>query len=170
MKRKIIFTIMSVILIVLDQLSKSWIVANLKGKENIVWIKGVFELEYLENTGAAFSSFMGKQGFLIGLTSLILAFAVFEFIRVPKDKKYGIMEFAFALLISGAIGNLIDRVKQNYVVDFLYFVPINFPRFNVADIYVTCSAILIGVLFIFVYKDEETDFLFKFKKEKKAEE
>ena len=158
------YSIFAILLVALDQIGKAHIVKYLKGHENIVWIKNVFELEYLENTGAAFSSFMGKQGFLITLTVLVLAFCIFEFLRIPDGKHFGGLRFAFLLLIAGAIGNMIDRVKQGYVVDFFYFVPINFPRFNVADIYVTCSVPLLIILMFFFYKDEETEFLFKFKK------
>ena len=164
MKRKIIFAFSAIILVVLDQLSKAWIVANLKGHDNIIWIKNIFELEYLENDGAAFSSFSGKQGFLLVLTAFILLAVIVEFVRTPSDKRYIPLECAFILLISGAVGNMIDRVKQGYVVDFFYFVPINFPRFNVADCYVTVSAIFLCILILFVYKEEETAFLFRFKK------
>jgi len=160
----ILYTVIAALMIILDQVTKSFAVNNLKGKENIVWIKNVFELEYLENTGAAFSSFMGKQGFLIGLTSLVLLFCIYEFARIPQGKRFVWLRISFLLLIAGAIGNMIDRVKQGYVVDFFYFVPINFPRFNVADIYVTCSVPLLIIVMFFYYKEEETEFLFKFKK------
>ena len=63
------------------------------------------------------------------------------------------------LIFSGAIGNFIDRVRQQYVVDFIYFSPIDFPVFNVADIYVTVGCALMVVLFLFYYKDEELGFL-----------
>lgn len=169
MKRKITFTVLAIILIVLDQWSKAWMVANLKGHENIVWIKNAFELEYLENTGAAFSSFSGKQIFLLILTSIILIGVIVEFIRTPDEKKYNWMHFCFTLLAAGAVGNMIDRVKQGYVVDFFYFVPINFPRFNVADCYITCAAILLCVLVLFVYKEEDCAYLFSFKKEKECD-
>lgn len=166
MKKKLIYLAVALVIVVLDQLSKAWIVLNLKGHDNIVFIKNVFELEYLENRGAAFSSFLGKQAFLIILTSLILIFAIIEFIRIPATKRYGWLHLAFSFLISGAIGNLIDRVRQGYVVDFFYFVPINFPRFNVADIFITICVPMFVILLFFVYKDEEVEFLFKFKKEK----
>ena len=162
--RYILYIIASALLVFLDQFTKAIIVRDLKGKENIVWIKNVFELEYLENTGAAFSSFMGKQGFLITLTVFVMALCIFEFVRIPDSKRFFLLKFTGLLLISGAIGNLIDRIKQGYVVDFFYFVPINFPRFNVADIYVTVSMFLLIVLIVFYYKDEELEFLFKFKK------
>lgn len=164
MKTKIKYIILGIIIIIADQISKLWIVNNLKGKENIVWIKNVFELEYLENRGAAFSSFNGMQVFLVIFTILVIGFAIFEFVRIPAEKRYAWLHVAFAFLISGALGNLIDRVKQGYVVDFFYFVPINFPRFNVADIFITVSVPILFILLFFVYKDEETEFLFKFKK------
>ena len=63
------------------------------------------------------------------------------------------------LLGAGAVGNLIDRMVQSYVVDFLYFKLIDFPIFNVADCYVTAGAILLAILILFVYKDEELGFL-----------
>lgn len=162
--KKLIYLIYAAILVFIDQITKYWIVANLKGKENIVIIKKVFELEYVENDGAAFSSFSGKQVFLLILTVVILAFVIFEFIRIPEGKKYIPLRITFMLLVAGAIGNMIDRVKQGYVVDFFYFVPINFPRFNVADIFITVAAIMIGWVFIFIYKEEDTAFLFNFKK------
>ena len=163
-KSKLYYLLSIIVLILLDLWSKNWIVNNLKGKENIVWIKNVFELEYLENTGAAFSSFLGKQGFLITLTAFVLAFCLVKFFMIPEGKRFIPLNIAFTLLIAGAIGNMIDRIKQGFVVDFFYFVPINFPRFNVADIYITLSVPLLFILLFFVYKDEEVDFLFKFKK------
>lgn len=160
----ILYAVLALLMVALDQLSKAHIVKILKGKENIVWIKNVFELEYLENTGAAFSSFTGKQGFLLTLTSIVLLFCIVEFLRIPVGKRYAGLRISFLLIIAGAIGNMIDRVKQGYVVDFFYFVPVNFPRFNVADIFVTVSVPLLFILLFFVYKDEETEFLFNFKK------
>ena len=157
--KKLIYLLAAVLLIVIDQASKFWIAANLKGRENIVLIKKIFELEYVENDGAAFSSFSGKQAFLLVLTLFILAFVIFEFIRTPNDKKFIPLNITFTLLVSGAIGNMIDRVKQGYVVDFFYFVPINFPRFNVADIYITCATIILMLLVLFYYKADE-DFAF----------
>ena len=160
----VIYAVLAIALVALDQVTKILAQSALKGNPNAVIIKNVFELEYLENTGAAFSSFLGKQGFLIVLTSLVLIGCIIEFLRIPAEKRYFGLRISFLLLISGAIGNLIDRVRQGYVIDFFYFVPVNFPRFNVADIYVTVSVVLLIVLVLWVYKEEETEFLFKFKK------
>lgn len=160
----VIYALAAVLMVFIDQISKNAIVKNLKGKENLVLINKVFELEYVENDGAAFSSFAGKQGFLLLVTVLILLAFAIEFVRIPEGKRYTLMRIDFVMIIAGAVGNMIDRVKQGYVVDFFYFVPINFPRFNVADIYVTLAMVLLIVLIFAYYKDEEIEFLFKFKK------
>ena len=64
-----------------------------------------------------------------------------------------------SLIAAGAIGNMIDRIRFDYVVDFIYFVLINFPIFNVADIYVTVSTVALVVLLLFVYKENDLNFI-----------
>ncbi|MBP5660378.1 MAG: signal peptidase II [Lachnospiraceae bacterium] len=159
-----IYFLICALLVAVDQISKYFAVINLKGRENAVWIKNVFELQYVENDGAAFSSFSGKQGFLLAVTIAVMLFVIFEFVRIPDGKRYMWLRIDFLMIVAGALGNMIDRVRQGYVVDFFYFVPINFPRFNVADIYVTLAMPLLIILLFFVYKDNETEFLFKFRK------
>lgn len=159
-----IYFLICALMVAVDQISKYFAVINLKGRENAVWIKNVFELEYVENDGAAFSSFSGKQGFLLVVTIAVMLFVIFEFVRIPDGKRYAWLRIDFLMIVAGALGNMIDRIRQGYVVDFFYFVPINFPRFNVADIYVTLAMPLLIILLFFVYKDNETEFLFKFRK------
>ena len=81
------------------------------------------------------------------------------------EKKYIPLKILCGMITAGGIGNLIDRVRLNYVVDFIYFSLIDFPVFNVADIYVTTSMILLLILVFFYYKDEDFQFL-KWKREK----
>ncbi|WMC93178.1 signal peptidase II [Kineothrix sp. MB12-C1] len=154
------------ILLFLDQLTKLLATNHLKGQANYSLIPNILEFTYLENTGAAFSSFLGKQGFLISLTTVVLFFLLWKYLTIPEGKRFFLMRTAFLLLISGGIGNLIDRVKNGFVVDFIYFVPIDFPRFNVADCYVSIGMALLCIISFFYYKDEELDFLFKNKKTK----
>ena len=78
---------------------------------------------------------------------------------MPADKKYNYLFFTIIFLTSGAIGNFIDRIRFAYVRDFIYFELIDFPVFNVADIYVTLSVITLIILIFFVYKDEDFEFL-----------
>lgn len=120
-------------------------------------------LTYLRNNGSAFGMFSGKINAFLVLTVIIVAVITYIVIRMPVTKRYLPMYIVCTMLISGAIGNLIDRVRFGYVRDFIYFKLINFPVFNVADCYVTISVAIFIVLILFVYKENEFDFL-SFKK------
>ena len=85
-------------------------------------------------------------------------------IPIPAIKKYVYIDYILIFFIAGAIGNFIDRVTNQYVIDFLYFKLINFPIFNVADIYVTCAAFAMFILGIFYYKEEDFEIIFPSKK------
>jgi len=166
-KLQIFIGMISVLMLVaLDQFVKNLVVLSLKGKESIVIIKGVFEFEYLENRGAAFSILQGQRSIFIILTIFVVAFIAWEFIRIPQDKKYLFLRITFILVLSGAIGNVIDRIVNQYVVDFIYFSLINFPHFNLADSYMTIAVALLIILTLFYYKEDELDFLFHFKSKK----
>ncbi len=146
------------VLIFLDQLSKSVVNTYLKGQEAIVLIPGVFELRYLENRGAAFGILQNKQWFFLAISIAFFVFAIILLVWIPTYKKYRLLRFTLVLLAAGAFGNFIDRAFLGYVVDFLYFVYINFPIFNVADCYVSVGTALLVILVMFYYKDEELDF------------
>ena len=84
---------------------------------------------------------------------------------MPDDKKYKVLHALLSMIAAGAIGNMIDRMRLDYVVDFIYFVLINFPIFNVADIYVSLSTVALVILLLFYYKDSDLSFIsFKQKK------
>ena len=156
--------LISIILIAVDQLTKIMAFNNLQ-KGPFVIIDGVFELRYTSNYGAAWGILSGQRIFFIIITIVICAVITFLFAKTPHTKKYLPLMTCELLAASGAIGNFIDRVLLGYVRDFLYFSLINFPIFNIADCYVVISAILLCVLVLFVYKDEDFDFLKKNKKE-----
>ena len=161
-----IFGLAGVILLtILDQLTKYLAVIHLAGKEAFVLIPGVFELRYLENRGAAFGILQNKQIFFILLTLLYVCIAVWIYFRIPREKKYYLLHSITIILTAGALGNFIDRLVNGYVVDFFYFSLIDFPIFNVADIYVTAAVILLIIALFFVYKEEDLTFLSKKKKE-----
>ena len=163
--KRILDIILVLGLLILDQVSEALAVANLKEAAAIPIIKNVFELQYLENHGAAFGSMQGKQIFLQGFTIIVLILLLFIYIKMPADKRYNPLKLTTILLFAGAIGNMIDRVIQGYVVDFFYFKLIDFPIFNVADCYVTVAAFLLVFLILFVYKEEDLDFISKKKEE-----
>ena len=147
------------ILIGIDQGSKLIASLHLKDKSSIPIIKNVFELEYLENKGAAFGIFQGKQLFLILFTGVIILALFWGYTKLPLNKRFLPLRICLLLIIAGAICNLIDRIAYQYVVDFLYFKLIQFPIFNIADCYVTISAVVMILLVLFYYKDEDFSFI-----------
>ncbi|MBQ6551315.1 MAG: signal peptidase II [Lachnospiraceae bacterium] len=147
-----------VIFVVLDQLTKGWAVRTLQGNADIEVIKGVFSFHYLENTGMAFGLLKNQQLFFYIMTAVILAAVCWFFVKTPPEKRYLPLLLFYTMIAGGAIGNLIDRALNQYVVDFLYVSAIDFPVFNVADCFVTVGCILLMIWFIFVYKDEELSF------------
>lgn len=156
-KRSLILRFLTgfIILTGLDQWTKGLVTASLKGNEPVVVLEGVFEFYYSENRGAAFGMLQEKQIFFFLIGILVLAAIAYMIWRMPDDKKYRPLAVCLMLVGAGAVGNMIDRVTQGYVVDFLYFKLINFPIFNVADCYVTVAAFLLVLLVMFYYSDED---------------
>lgn len=149
-----LFIIYMAVLVIFDQITKL-IARTTLSAGDIDIIPGVLQLHLLYNTGAAFSILTGKTIVFYVLTPVIAAVIIYFFIRLPFEKKYLPMSFVLTSLVAGAAGNYIDRLVFSKVTDFIYFSIINFPVFNVADIYVTISVIVLLVLILFYYKDEE---------------
>ena len=147
------------LLVLFDQATKYLAVRHLKNQPPISVIPDVFELYYLENHGAAFGILQGQKVFLIAVTAITMILLAYLYIRIPEAKHYFYIRAIILLLISGAIGNFIDRCLHDYVIDFFYFKFIDFPVFNVADIYVSIAAVLLVLLFCFYFKEEDIDFL-----------
>lgn len=158
-KRLVLDLILFILLVLIDQGTKYLAVLHLKDHAPMPIIDGVFELHYLENRGAAFGMLQNQKVFFIFIAVVILAAICYVLFRMPDGGRYRSMNLFCVLIASGAVGNMIDRFRCDYVVDFLYFVLIRFPIFNVADIYVTCATILLAIFLLFVYKDEELRFL-----------
>lgn len=150
----------------LDQWTKHLAVLHLKGQKDVILLPGIFQLQYLENRGAAFGILQGQQWIFLLLTIIYMVIAVWIYFRIPREKKYFALHAVAVVLTAGALGNFIDRTSQGYVVDFFYFSLIDFPIFNVADIYVVLSFIVLIICILFVYKDEDFAFLSLKKKEK----
>ena len=151
--------LMIVGLITLDQYTKYLAVIHLKDKPAYNILSGVLELNYLENQGAAFGMLPNQKVFFIFVAIVILSVVGYVLYKMPDKKKYTKLHFLFSLIVAGAIGNMIDRIRYDYVVDFIYFVRLNFPIFNVADIYVSVGTAVLVVLMLFYYKDEELNHL-----------
>ena len=146
-------------LVLLDQGTKYLAIRYLKGTSGISLIDNVLNLRYLENRGMAFGLLQNKILFLV-LTCIVFFVAIiYLFIKAPATVYYRPLLYTAAIVFAGAMGNFIDRVFRGYVVDFIYFSLIDFPTFNVADIYVTCGITVMVFLMFFRYK-EENDFDF----------
>ena len=162
-KRKWIFVgidiIVCFLLIWIDQYTKQLAVLHLKDQPSYSIVDGVFELNYLENRGAAFGMLQNQKGFFLLISAIVLIAIAYILIKIPDNRKYNILHILLVLIASGAIGNMIDRIRLEYVVDFFYFVLINFPIFNMADIYVSVACVLLAIVMLFVYKDEDLEFL-----------
>ncbi len=154
------------LLIAIDQFTK-YLATSLMETGPIALIDGVFELQYLENRGAAFGILQNKQWVFLVIGVVLIIFITVFFLRLPKTKRFVALKICLIFIVAGAIGNMIDRVLLNYVIDFLYFSLINFPIFNVADIYVSCATVLLGVLILFYYKEDEFDLILGLKSKKK---
>ena len=157
------------ILVGLDQWTKGLAVKHLMNQPPFVIWDGVFELLYSENRGAAFGMMQGKQFFFFLIALVVLAAVVYLLWKMPVTERYMPMAVCLMMVSAGAVGNMIDRIGQGYVVDFLYFKLINFPIFNVADCYVTISAFLLILLVFFYYREEEMACFSLHKKEEKSE-
>jgi signal peptidase II len=128
------------LVLLLDQITKLAVRRCLLPGESFPIIRGIFHLSYVQNPGAAFGILKYQTGLFIGITALVVAAIIFYAPRVDQ----GLLSLALSLELGGALGNLIDRLRFGYVVDFLDFRI--WPVFNVADM-----AIVIGVGLIFLY-------------------
>lgn len=139
--RKFRYLIIAVVIII-DQLSKYVVSTKMYVSESFSVIEGFINITYVQNRGAAFSTFTGKELLLTVLPLLCILFSIW-YLEYKKDAHYTLMA-ALILIISGGMGNLIDRVRLGYVIDMLDF---HFwPVFNVADI-----AICLGSIFVIIY-------------------
>ena len=146
--------------VLLDQFTKYLAITRLKGEEPFILLKGVFQFEYLENRGAAFGLFQDQRMFFFISVAVICAVVIWFYLKVPMERRFLPLRICAGLIVAGAFGNCIDRVRLNYVVDFFYFKLIDFPIFNVADIYVTVSTFALVVLLFFYYKEEDFERIF----------
>ena len=143
------------VLVLIDQITKHLAVLRLKGNGPFVLIPDVFELHYLENQGAAFGILQGMRWFFLIITAAIVVLIAYIYVKMPASKRFRFLRVLLVFIAAGAVGNVIDRIRQGYVVDFFYFCLIDFPIFNVADIYVTCAGILLVFAILFYYKDDD---------------
>jgi len=145
--------------VVLDQVTKYLVVANIPLYSQVEAIPGLFHLTYVQNTGAAFSAFQGMQWLFAIVFAVFTAAIIWEF----STNKMGfttLERWCVTAIWAGGLGNMIDRIRMGYVVDMIEVEFIRFPVFNVADCFITCGCIALIIHLIFFnksfWKDEKT--------------
>lgn len=130
--------------VAVDQFTKYLTVLFIPLQESIPLIPGLLQLTYVQNDGAAFSSFPGRQGMFFLIFLVFTGIMLFEYFKKPLA--FTTFErWCIAAIYGGGLGNMVDRLKMGYVVDMLETTFMEFPVFNVADIFITCGCVLIGV-------------------------
>ena len=136
----------------LDQWTKALTLARIPLYGHVPVIDGLFHLTYVQNTGAAFSSFEGMQWLFALIFAVFTIWLLWEF----SGKRLPFKPLDRALIVAiyaGGLGNMIDRLRLGFVVDMIEVDFINFPVFNVADCFITCGCILLLLHLIFFNKE-----------------
>lgn len=153
---QVITLLIIALFVAIDQLIKLLVIEHLKPIGSLPLIDGIIRLKYAENTGAAFGSFREKT-FFLSIFTLILIIIGIAYLLLKKRK----LDFEYVcitLIISGGLGNLIDRVFRGFVVDYIEPLFIDFAIFNFADILVTCSCIALAIWMIYdVYRESKKE-------------
>ena len=141
------------IIAILDQTAKIFAAGLLPSVKTIPLIKDVFHLTYVENTGAGFGAFSEYTWILTALTLIvIIAVVTYMVVKRPKNR----LEIAaLTFMMGGAVGNVVDRIRLGYVIDFFDLRLIDFPVFNVADCFITVGAVIFAVYVIFFSDKKE---------------
>lgn len=161
-KRGVMLTIDAIIILLLflaDQYTKQLAAARLKNRPAYVLIDGVLELQYLENRGSAFGMLQNQKFFILFVGVVFMLVILFFLLKLPEKKKYNIVHILLSVIVAGGLGNMADRIRLDYVVDFISFVLIHYPIFNVADCYIVVATVLLFFLFLFVFKEQDLEFL-----------
>ena len=145
-------------IVVADQVTKLLVLQHIPLYSQVEAIPGLFHLTYVQNTGAAFSSFEGMRWLFVALFAVITVLVLVEYFK--KRMPFSTFErWCIAAIYGGGMGNIIDRIRLGYVVDMIEVDFMNFPVFNVADCFITCGCILLIVHLAFFNKEfwkEET--------------
>jgi signal peptidase II len=144
----ILYTAIIVLAVILDQLSKWLVVTYLKPVGSIPIIQDVFHFTYAENTGAAFSILTNKQSLLVVVTAIAMAIMFVYLVKWSQTPGELLSKIAFSMMLGGGIGNLIDRARIGFVVDFFDARFINFAIFNVADMFIVVGCALFALAIV----------------------
>lgn len=152
------YGLFAALIVAADQITKLLVLDRIALHGNVKAIPGVFHLTYVQNTGAAFSSFQGMRWLFVGIFLVLTVVLLVEYFKKPMP--FTVFDrFCLAAIYGGALGNVIDRVRLGYVVDMICTDFMDFPVFNIADCFITCGSLLLLVHLIFFnkafWKDEK---------------
>lgn len=139
------------VVVCIDQLSKYYVQAYMIKGLSIPVIQDVFHLTYVLNPGAAFGLFEHQTLFFVIVAVCMVGAAVYFYPKIPKQ--YRLLRIGTGLMVGGALGNVIDRIKTGYVVDFFDFRV--WPVFNIADSAIVCGVGCIIITMLFLHKEDE---------------
>ena len=149
--RLLFYGLFAAFIVIADQITKLLVLKNIELHGDVKAIPGLFHLTYLQNTGAAFSSFQGMRWMFVGIFIVLTVVLLFEYFKKPLPFTT-LDRFCLAAVYGGALGNVIDRIIYGYVVDMICVDFMDFPVFNVADCFITCGSVLLMVHLIFFNK------------------
>ena len=146
------FALFAAGIVAADQFTKYLTVANIALGEKVPFIPGLIRFTYVQNTGAAFSSFEGQQWLFALIFLVFTVLLLWEYRK--KSMPFSTFErWCIAAIYGGGLGNMIDRVRMGYVVDMIETEFMNFPVFNVADCFITCGCIAMMVSLVLFNKE-----------------
>ena len=146
------YILFTVAVVAVDQYTKYLTLANISLYESLPFIPNFLGLTYVQNTGAAFSSFEGQQWLFVLIFAALTVAILWEYFKSPMPfTKFE--RWCIAAVYAGGLGNMIDRVRYGYVVDMIQTLFMNFPVFNVADCFITCGCILMMAHLILFNKE-----------------
>lgn len=143
--------IVAVIIVAADQTAKFWVETVLRETGDIPLWDGVFHFYYVENTGAAFGMLPGFKWVFLAL-SAAAALCIAAFVIYRRRGFHWSLYLPLGMIMGGAVGNMIDRIRLGYVLDFMYFKLVNFAIFNVADASLVVGSILLGAYLLFIHE------------------
>ena len=167
-KMLVIDILVFAVLLFLDQYTKHIIRIKLEVHSYFNVIDKVLQIYHYENSGAVWGILKGQRILFIALAVVVMCAILYFLAKLPPEKKYIRMNIVLSMIAAGAIGNTIDRIMNGKVTDFIYVVLINFPIFNVADMYIVIATFWLVLMILFIYKDEDLE-IFAFRKKAESD-
>lgn len=159
--------VLFIILNIFDRVSKL-LAMHFCSQKNMTVIENALEITYMENYGGALGILNNQRFFFIFSSALFIALIIFFLFALPNDKKFNGLNICLAFIIAGMMGNMLDRIIFGYVVDMIYVSKINFPVFNLSDVFISLGVVFTIIIVLFKLKEKDFEFM-NFKQNKYRE-